>query len=120
MLRSKLITGERVLNEERPKDRIVEAAAVRLDATITQKLKLRDLEKQLATEDCRARDELLLKARAEAGDHEGITEILTFYAVLAPLGMHPSFILQAWTGWQYRQSYSRVQVPIGGEETVTQ
>jgi hypothetical protein len=73
---------------------------------VERKRALRDLERQYAFDDRCEFEQLLEVAFQKSGDDEALRSILTWFEVLSPLGCHPTFIAQAWTGWQYRQGHA--------------
>jgi len=81
-----------------------ETQTSKLDAAIAQKIRMRELENQFVDEDCLDYEHRLTQARLKAGSDEGLQSILTWLAILRPLDAHPTYILQAWAGWQCRSN----------------
>jgi hypothetical protein len=82
--------------------------ATKMDAIMAQKLALRELERSFTEEDRRDRQRLLAHARAMAADNDAIQSVLTWLEAFLPLGAHPTFIVQAWSSWQYRLAGTQV------------
>jgi hypothetical protein len=100
------------------------AAASKVESAIALKREMRELERQVAAQDRMERQQLLAEARKKIsnsaqepaslpGDAEALLSILTWLELLSPSGGHPTYILQAWTGWQYRQCHGAVSLPMG-------
>lgn len=87
-------------------------ATSKQDAIIAQKLRVRKLERQFAVEDSCELEQRLKLALKMTGNDEALTSIVTWLTILLPIGAHPTFVLQAWTGWQYRKS----SIPVASRE----
>jgi hypothetical protein len=71
---------------------------------IKRKQLLKQIERKHHKEDRELFMESLATARDLAQNDETLLSALKWIEVLTGIGCHASFALQAWTGWQYRQS----------------